>query len=145
MLPDSKANVMSRNLCKVECDRCNHHPVKLLEQPRPVTEDDTGRYFDEFDSQNLTVAEAVCPVCNAHYLAWCSIEGPYPREPLFEEEYFDLSYLSTFNDEPGEYDLPMPDAIVVLNNLRSSIGQQKYNEYKLDVIENTLRALLRHS
>jgi hypothetical protein len=58
------------------------------------------------------VAAAECPQCGARYLGW--IEGEplnrcadleNGRRPLFGH-FFDLSYRSTFNDEPGSGDLP---------------------------------------
>jgi hypothetical protein len=58
----------------------------------------------------MLVANATCPNCQARYLAWVA-RIPYRREWLSYEGYEDLSYRSTFNDEPGLGDLPKPDVL----------------------------------
>ena len=98
---------MSRNLAKTKCDHCDHE-IELEEEPRPITEQDCGKhFFNEY--KGMLVATAHCPMCLAEYLAW--IDGtnreqyaPYPN-PQFGK-IGDLSYRSSFNDEPGNDDLP---------------------------------------
>lgn len=113
---------MSRNIAEgTRCDRCHKDRViKLVEDPRTITVEDTGSgMFDEFEG--MLVAHAACWICGAKYLAWCD-ERPRVRpngwsarvaEPVGRAYqvggYFDLSYRSTFNDEPGEDDLPPYD------------------------------------
>lgn len=105
---------MSRNLGHTNCRHCPGD-VALIEAARPLTVDDVGEhYFREYEG--MIVAEADCLGCGAEYLAWIDqrpITGNWGR--LYRgwaqstrdgEPFFDLSYRSTFNDEPGEEDLP---------------------------------------
>lgn len=104
---------MSRNLCRTDCVRCRSVPV-LMETPRPITPAEAGDYFKEYEG--MMVARAECPVCDARYLAWCdmsTITGESKRYWLNMvaldraiSPFFDLSFLSTFNDEPENCDLP---------------------------------------
>lgn len=96
---------MSRNLAETRCVHCGHD-VELDEEPRPITAADAGLYFDEYEG--MTVANAFCPACNAQYLAWIDqstrkVHGG--RKPDYGK-ITDLSYRSTFNDEPSPEDLP---------------------------------------
>jgi hypothetical protein len=56
------------------------------------------------------VAAATCAKCGAKYLAW--VDDRAMRRPLGASHrfvgdlFFDLSFRSTFNDEPGPDDLP---------------------------------------
>jgi hypothetical protein len=95
---------MSRNLCTTVCEHCGDTP-QLVEIPHLITEKEAGVYFPEYEG--TIVAKAICPSCEAQYLAWVdeSHRVHYPANkcyPVIE----DLSYYSTFNDEPGETDLP---------------------------------------
>ena len=81
--------------------------VKLEESPRPITNQGAGVYFAEYEG--LLVANAHCPVCQTRYVAWVdeSQRFRYPRDRRNDElGYVDLSYRSSFNDEPGDGDLP---------------------------------------
>lgn len=89
---------MSRNIGSSAC--CL--PVVVEETPRLITEDEAGRYYQEF--RTLYVANAHCPVCGAKYLAWFS-DG-YGHSRIRSNEVRDLSYRSSFNDEPDDADLP---------------------------------------
>ena len=108
---------MSRNLCSSECHFCGEEP-ELTGDVRQITKEDTFVYFDEY--KGMLVAEAECWLCGAKYLAW--IDGakreryaPYPLRyapypfPRFcdESPVADLSFRSTFDDEPGEADMPV--------------------------------------
>jgi hypothetical protein len=105
---------MSRNLCQTYCERCKTEPVRLVERSRPITKKEAEVYFEEF--KGLLVADAYCPNCNARYLAWC--KDPLSlRAPDYDMDYFDLSYRSTFNDEPGPDDLPKPDVLERLDRI----------------------------
>lgn len=97
---------MSRNLGTLTC-RCSASPV-LIEPPRAITKEDAHGYFEEY--KGMIVAKALCMVCGAKYLAWISnvpgsgdgttgVSTPGVR-------HCDLSYRSTFNDEPGLDDVP---------------------------------------
>ena len=100
---------MSRNLARTDCYFCPDTPT-IQEQPRPITAADAGAYFDEY--RGMLIANAECPLCEAKYLAWVDEHGreqrfswPPPSGPG-EIGFFDLSFRSTFNDEPGVADLP---------------------------------------
>ncbi len=104
---------MSRNLATQTCYFCDTYPV-LEEEPRPITKDDAGVYYDDY--QGMLVANAHCPQCLAKYLAWVK-EGAHFREKYGGREsvladygdeatHIDLSFRSTFNDEPSEDDIP---------------------------------------
>ncbi len=97
---------MSRNLCRTEC----HGSVTLEETPRPITHKEAGTYFEEFEG--MLVADAICPHCRTKYLAWVDesprIRGGGRRTPEYGG-IIDLSFRSTFNDEPGDNDLPEYD------------------------------------
>ena len=99
---------MSRNLCMTHCNDCPAPRVFLVEPPRLATEDDCGRYYK--NHVGLLVANAECALCGAKYLAWVDDRecdnGRYGSRFDAEREYYDLSYRSTFNDEPGPDDLP---------------------------------------
>lgn len=92
---------VSRNLGQITCDQCPSPVVYLLESPRPILEEEAAPYFREYEF--MEVAKAVCPWCLAEYLAWVRW-GKHGDEPT-ALGYFDLSYRSTFNDEPGDEDM----------------------------------------
>lgn len=93
---------MARNLARTDCAQCGFSRVKLEQSPRPITHHEVGTYFEEYEG--MLVANAHCPVCGTKYLAWVEIlrRGLQPNPEL---GYADLSYRSTFNDEPGDKDL----------------------------------------
>ena len=102
---------MSRNLASTNCDRCGATRIILDESPRLITRRDAGRYAEEYSG--MKVANATCPRCQAQYLAWVS-DCPHGGWIDPDDAYFDLSYRSTFNDEPGMRDLPKP---IILDEL----------------------------
>lgn len=112
---------MSRNLCRTSCCFCPGVPV-AVEAPRLITEADAGPYFQEY--KGMTVAHAECPECEAKYLAWlkdspqwCSKYGrPAEGDGVAP---FDLSFRSTFNDEPDAQDLPTYSIEVVTKLIRT--------------------------
>lgn len=97
---------MSRNLGDTVCGFCDGE-VKLVEALRPITPNDAGTHYDEF--KNMIVANAECVDCRAKYLAWV---GNIPHHQTSHlpcktgAMLYDLSYRSTFKDEPGPADLP---------------------------------------
>lgn len=112
---------MSRNLGSINCAFCNSYFVTLMEPERDITQADCGIYFQagKFSYQGMRVANAECSLCGGKYLAWIDMsachslpqqrrEGwGYPtlrRNP--DVAFFDLSFRSTFNDEPGPEDAP---------------------------------------
>jgi len=97
---------MSRNIGQRDCYFCPSKVV-LVELPRAIASEDAGIYYKDYNG--MLVANAHCPACLAKYLAW--VTGPtgsnwngMPKEE--GQTHVDLSFRSTFNDEPGEDDLP---------------------------------------
>jgi len=75
-------------------------------------------YFDEFEG--MLVAPAMCRVCAAKYLAWVDQRpcvNPIHRDRAIycseDAAFFDLSYRSSFDDEPRDDDIPY---VVVAHN-----------------------------
>ncbi len=102
---------MSRNLADTTCAGCRWGDVRLVETPRPITEAEAGCYFPEYEG--MVVANAQCLLCEAKYLAWVDEATKlrrhgYERRPV-DGPFVDLSWRSTFNDEPGADDLPAFD------------------------------------
>lgn len=106
---------MSRNLGSTSCVQCPYDgPVELTESPLPVTcrtklnpggDIPNGIYKDYYEG--MMVANAQCPKCEAQYLAWITYPGGYRFRIETDKSlpYLDLSFRSTFNDEPGEEDM----------------------------------------
>jgi len=101
---------VSRNLCKKECDFCYLDEV-VITGPIFNFEERYDCYLHEYTG--MKVADAECAYCGAKYLAWVE-EAPGKRRTCWgydeytseERRFYDLSYRSTFNDEPGKEDLP---------------------------------------
>jgi hypothetical protein len=89
---------VSRNLCQTEC--CGEEAT-LEEAPHPATVQELGAYWNEF--KYLPFAKAHCAVCGAKYLAWFA---RWSGRWYATDHMTDLSYRSSFNDEPGDEDLP---------------------------------------
>lgn len=103
---------MSRNLCSQSCGACGGEVIKTSENRRATTSD--VKAHDSY--VGMLVADAECSECGAKYLAWVDIRGSqhyemykghYMNEVFDLDEFKDLSYRSSFNDEPGEADLPV--------------------------------------
>lgn len=94
---------MSRNLARTNCRTCES-AVRLCGVPYRSS----GVY-----SGGMWIADAECEVCGTKYTAWI---GPrdddlygsrdVDRRNVRDFGFYDLSYRSTFNDEPGPEDLP---------------------------------------
>lgn len=105
---------MSRNLGQTSCYFC-HGRVVMTEEPRVVTPDDVNGYYEERDGYGyvgMVAAHAQCEECEARYLAHvdmtnCPGYGRYEQlRKRVGVDFFDLSFRSTFNDEPGPDDMP---------------------------------------
>lgn len=95
---------MSRNLGCVSCYYCPSEVI-TVEKARPITSKEAGGYYTEYNG--MMVANAECPACLAQYLAWCAPPpGGRSTNAGHTETHYDLSFRSSFNDEPGERDLP---------------------------------------
>ena len=93
---------MSRNLLQTDCYFCRS--AVALAEPGRATKDNVGAYEEYI---GMIVADATCTACGAEYLAWIAgCPGGHTQGPNPEDEHFDLSFRSTFNDEPGESDYP---------------------------------------
>lgn len=93
---------MSRNLCRTDCYFCEG-AIVLKERWRPIARADAGVYFNEYCG--MPVAAAECEDCEAQYLAW----GWNPTPTTYRGDggvVRDLSFRSSFNDEPGSADYP---------------------------------------
>lgn len=111
---------MSRNLGQTHCDYCLSEVV-CVEAARPITKEEAGPYFAEYEG--MLVANAECPLCLAKYLAWVDEThrknrqwSDYYRRPVGLDARamptpVDLSFRSSFNDEPGDDDLPEYDVV----------------------------------
>ena len=99
---------MSRNLCRTDCHRCSGE-VRVVGIPYYLPQ-------THFSRPNMLAADAECVKCQTRYTAWM---GPTTKDKgdnygarevdlllMTEFGFFDLSYRSTFNDEPGESDVP---------------------------------------
>jgi len=113
---------MSRNLCQTNCDFCDGR-VSLEEPPRPIRHYEAGRYYNEFEG--MLVADAECNACGAKYLAWVDETTRFKwgfsarrAEACDEPPFVDLSFRSTFNDEPGKADMPFDMLPVEVKKLR---------------------------
>jgi hypothetical protein len=101
---------MSRNIGSTTCDFCNGK-VLIEEASRPIRQEEAGVYYPEY--AGMLVANAHCEDCEATYLAWVNehtrvserYRGWY-RDLCDGETHVDLSFRSSFNDEPGRDDLP---------------------------------------
>ena len=106
---------MSRNLLRLNCDQCASRVA--------ITGDHYG-LTGTAHNDGMRVADAECQVCGAKYTAWISpmsVDNNDPREMCYRYGgrdsdrsavqtfgFYDLSYRSTFNDEPGPDDVPIP-------------------------------------
>lgn len=99
---------MSSNLGRTDCPYCNSDVI-VTGVPKI-----RGYY-------HVVAADAECSVCKAQYAAWVGDRnGTRPEKEL---TFHDLSFRSTFNDEPGEADKPpvMPQTfrVVVIDGKQS--------------------------
>jgi hypothetical protein len=89
--------------------------VAPIEPVREITREDCGVYFESrngYSYRGARVANATCENCEAKYIAWFDLsacEG-YGASGYFRPHpdglHIDLSFRSTFDDEPGEADMP---------------------------------------
>jgi len=93
---------MSKNLGRADCEVCGSK-VEITGIPYA-----RGDNLPEYEGMH--VADADCTVCGAKYTAWI---GPlsddkhgFDFDDFQKHGFWDLSYRSTFNDEPGEGDAP---------------------------------------
>jgi hypothetical protein len=80
---------------------------RLTEDARALAPEEGGRYYERYRGRMYANAECAC---GARFLAWLERgetwnQGTRQFEP-HGWEIADLSYRSTFNDEPGEGDKP---------------------------------------
>ncbi len=91
---------MSRNLCATECQQCGSR-VKIT---------GPSYKYNYCDSWSVLLADAECEICGTQYSAWTGPTSDHMdrdiNRDLVERGFYDLSYRSTFNDEPGDDDIP---------------------------------------
>lgn len=119
-------------MCRTDCRFCDG-TVVCIESPRPVVVADTGA--SNFDGcAGLIVARAECVDCEGKYLAWLN----HPRswghartedihvqlDDNLAPVIRDLSFRSSFNDEPGENDLPRHE--IVVTRSRVPVSPENY-------------------
>ena len=102
---------VSRSLGQRQCRFCGMLP-DVFGEKHPITENEAKakKYYDEYRSRGLIVAQARCPACLAQYWAWVSIDGVDADRDL---GHLDLSFYSTFSDEPGSTDKPYREFTVL--------------------------------
>jgi hypothetical protein len=89
--------------------------VRLAEIPRLIRKEEADAYYDEYSC--MSVANADCVICGAKYLAWCSAGyGCHMGDTV--HPFYDLSYRSTFDDEPGREDIPSQGVYLNLGEFR---------------------------
>jgi hypothetical protein len=119
---DEVRGTMSSNLCENVCHYCGE-PVTLDEAARPIRECDVRPRNFEFH-RGMLVALATCELCEARYIAWIDGSCRTWNDPKWGPQTYpqltfdgvtkkgekgpvgDLSFRSTFSDEPGPEDLP---------------------------------------
>jgi len=114
---------MARNLGRTDCAQCGYPKMRLEEPARLITKKEAGR-FERAHTVTLVVANAVCPVCKTRYVAW--VDRNVDRERWIKpgkktQYYVDLSYRSTFDDEPGEKDIPYRVDVFQAKNMISRL------------------------
>lgn len=99
---------MPLSLGKVVCHRCGGRVARTDHQSETLPETDQFR-------PGMARSEAECARCGAKYWAWVTpaINDPIygrrgtDRENVRVHGFYDLSFRSTFSDQPGEGDLPV--------------------------------------
>src|SRR5690348_11653005 len=99
--------MMALSLGKVVCHRCGGRVTRTDHQSETLEETDHRR-------PGMNISEAECARCGAKYWAWVTpaINDPiYGRRGIDRENvrqfgFYDLSFRSTFSDQPAMVDLP---------------------------------------
>lgn len=102
---------MSRNLCRTDCHVCGSDVVVTGPAVKPRWGPLTMR------GEVIRLADGHCRACKAQYSAWIDPCG----------EVVDLSYRSTFNDEPGPADIPEGTTVEIIRIIRR-FGAEVYRE-----------------
>ena len=143
---------MSSNICSIDCAACGYRVV-AVGPVRVATAEEVSRYH-----VGMMIADAECALCGAKYTAWCDDRSARMRthteefpdvvnsrwgagEPRYrnfdaqeaerdgETYFFDLSYRSTFRDEPSDYDRGLPlheiEAVVREYRERKATAKEK--------------------
>ncbi len=91
---------MSRNLARTDCRICTC-AVKITGLPMVSN--------IAYDGLSIVFAHAECVACKAKYSAWLHSHSDQGRTSHRTDPtgiFYDLSFRSTFNDEPGKDDVP---------------------------------------
>jgi len=113
---------MPKNLNATECVHCGNEVI-IEEMPRRLTIREGRHFFN--DCEDVLFSDAYCPICLAKYLAWMNgrTKSGYDLIPEVYGKPADLSYRSTFNDEPGIEDLPKYDVQVIITRIRIGLKE----------------------
>lgn len=103
---------MSRNISGTECEQCDVKESVAITGQLFFYEE---RFQDMPESwmqhfKGTVMADATCQYCDTKYIAWIKPSPNYHgyRETENDRGFYDLSYRSSFNDEPGKDDIPQP-------------------------------------
>ena len=114
---------MSRNLARTDCYFCPSKTVKLVGPPTAFADkySELANYHAEYS--RLIVSDAECPLCGAQYTAWLNRPSGWPggATSVDANNYVDLSFRSTFDDEANPPDLPIYWVEQEHNNLRRGV------------------------
>jgi hypothetical protein len=105
---------VAANIGDTCCKVCRGE-VELEEAQRPVSRSDMGPSdFAEYNRKGLWVARARCSRCGTLYLAWIDVSayrGCHLSNADRSRKLVDLSFRSSFRDEPTSRDLPSVEVL----------------------------------
>lgn len=111
---------MSRNLSRTTCRTCDGQVI-LTDIP----------YVHRHNAERIVVANAECKDCGTRYLAWLNEPDADRRFPVghrMDEHgggFYDLSYRSTFNDEPGITDIPNKVEVIEVVRVNGKVAAER--------------------
>src|SRR5687767_1435730 len=112
---------MSRNLRRTNCAQCDG-AVMIVGEQRTETR-------KSLPVERFVVADAECTDCGTQYLAWIThVLGNMKRSVIDGETHFDLSYHSTFDDEPGDSDIGIDPAVARAKRAHREIERATYEQ-----------------
>lgn len=94
-------------LDRLDCLFCEGE-VARIEPPRRIRPEEAGSAYESIKA--LVVAWSICLACRAKYTGWIDVRGVVDGVEPFgghaSDAILDLSFRSTFSDEPGPDDMP---------------------------------------
>jgi hypothetical protein len=120
---------MSRNLCRTDCCYCHYDlENEPLINVHKITKQEAGNYYQVL--YDLNVCDITCPICGSSYIGWIGPDSRHPKPTLF-----DLSFRSSFNDEPNPED--KPTVTMVIRILTKQSDPYKYMTFFFGKIDQT--------